>query len=83
MSNEYQRAIDAAELRENPTFVDVIGEIRQGAVDTFTNPNARPEMITAAHDKIKAIETVLNALQARITDQAFKAKREKQDRGND
>lgn len=83
MSNEFERAEAAKELQENPTFIEVIGEIRQGAVDTFTNPNSTPEMITAAHDKIKAIETVLNALQARITEQAFKAKREKQDRGND
>lgn len=83
MSSTYEKAEAASELQKNPTFVGVIGEIRQGAINTFVDPNATPEMITAAHDKIKAIETVLNALQARITEQAFKAKKEKQNHGYD
>lgn len=83
MSNEYERAEAAKELQQNDTFKEVMAEIRQAAVDVFTNPNATPDMIMTAHDKIKAVETVQNALETRLTELAFKAHKERQHLGRD
>ena len=81
MSNVYQRARDARELLENPTFKSIMDEIRQDAVALFVNASSCIDDIAKAHENVRAIETVLQAIQARITEEAMENRKKGLDRG--
>lgn len=83
MANRKQRAIDAQRLLESQTFRDVMETIRHDAIEIFSGPQAAPEEIMGAHEKVRAVQFVINELESRITDQAIAEKREGQHRGND
>lgn len=82
MSEVNQRAAEARALIADPVFQAVIAEIREDAVSAFLRSSATPAEIEAAHQKVRAIETVMAALKSR-TDAEAVAKKKDQHRGSD
>lgn len=82
MSDVKQRAAEARSLMDNAVFQAVLSEIQEDAVSAFLRSSATPADLEGAHAKIRAIETIKNALQARLTAKAFADKKD-QHRGND
>ena len=83
MSEIKRRAMEARSLRDNPAFKAVIQEIRDSAGQVFFDPHADVEGLTKAHAKVKAVETFLDALQARIDAEAIEDKKKGLHRGSD
>lgn len=83
MPDIHRLAAEARTLLSNDAFQAVMGEIRTDATSVFLNPASTMEAIEAAHRKVQAIETVENALNARITAQTFADKKKDQHRVND
>jgi len=80
MSEIKQRANEARELLENPVFQAVLGEVKQEAVDLFMNANSCIDVISRAQEKVRAVETVLAVIQARIDAETVEDKRKAQHR---
>jgi hypothetical protein len=76
-----QRALVARRLLEDEDLQALFAEIRDDATRIFLNASASAADLEAAHFKVRAVETVLNALRERLTDKAIEEKR--QHRGND
>lgn len=83
MSEIKRRAMEARSLRDNPAFKAVIQEIRDSAGQVFFDPHADVEDLTKAHAKVRAVETFLDALQARIDAEAIEDKKKGLHRGSD
>lgn len=76
-----QLAAEARVLLGNPTFQAVLEEIRQPAVQVFLNASSKPEAIAAAHDRVRAVQIILDALQTRLDAETIEQKG--QHRAND
>ena len=77
-----QRASEAKTLLADHVFKAVIGEIRDDAVGVFLDATCDITRITAAHASVRAVQVILDALQARLDAGAVEAKQDR-DRAND
>jgi len=77
-----QRASEAKTLLADHVFKAVIGEIRDDAVGVFLDATCDITRITAAHASVRAVQVILDALQARLDAEAVEAKQDR-DRAND
>jgi hypothetical protein len=82
MLDVYQRAIQARQLAGYEPFMVIADEIRDEAVGLFLNPASDITAIARAHEAIRAVETFMAAIQARI-DAEKVADKKVQDRGSD
>jgi len=82
MLDVYQRAIQARQLEGYEPFKAICDEIRDDAVQLFLNPASDINAIARAHEAIRALETFMAAIQARI-DAEKVADKKAQDRGSD
>ena len=82
MLDVYQRAIQARQLEGYEPFRAICDEIRDDAVQLFLNPASDINAIARAHEAIRALETFMAAIQARI-DAEKVADKKAQDRGSD
>jgi hypothetical protein len=80
MSEIKRRANEARELKEHHIFRAICAEIQEAAVDLFMNVNSDINTITQAHEKVRAISTFLDAIQARIDAETFEDKQKAQHR---
>ena len=60
------RANEARDLQSHHVFIAVMGEITDAAVALFCDANSGIEAISQAHEKVRAVQLVRDALQARI-----------------
>jgi hypothetical protein len=77
-----QRASEAKTLLADHVFNAVISEIRDDAVGVFLDATCDITRITAAHASVRAVQVILDALQARLDAEAVEAKQDR-DRAND
>ena len=82
MGNARQLALEAQSLMEFAPFCDIAEEIRKDAVGLFLNPASDIDAIAGAHERIRAVETFMAAIQCRITAGSLAEKKD-QHRGND
>lgn len=82
MSEIKRRASEARSLLADGVFNGVIGEIREDAVGVFLDATCDISRITAAHERVRAVQTILDALQARLDAEAVEIKQDR-DRAND
>lgn len=82
MSLIKQRASEAKTLLADHVFNAVISEIRDDAVGVFLDATCDITRITAAHASVRAVQVILDALQARLDAEAVEAKQDR-DRAND
>lgn len=82
MSLIKQRASEARHLLADHVFKAVVGEIRDEAVGVFLDATCDISRITAAHENVRAVQTILDALQARLDAEAVELKQDR-DRAND
>ena len=82
MSLIKQRASEAKILLADHVFKAVIGEIRDDAVGVFLDATCDITRIAAAHASVRAVQVILDALQARLDAEAVEAKQDR-DRAND
>jgi outer membrane protein TolC len=82
MSKAEQRAAEARTLQGNSTFNAILDEIREEAKQVFLNPHSTIETIGAAHDRVRAVQIILDAIQARLDAEAIEQKKG-QHRGSD
>jgi hypothetical protein len=59
-----------------------MGEIEASAVAVFRAAHSTPEQILAAHEKVRAVDVIRNAIKARIDSATFE-QRKNQHRGSD
>lgn len=83
MSEIDDQAAKAQALQENGAFIGLLNQIEADAIGVFVNGSAAPDMLSAAHDKIKAIAVIRTALQKQIDNKRFADKTKEQHRGND
>ena len=83
MSKAKQRAVEAKQLSDEKTFLAFSDEILSGAKKVFLNASSTIEAIAQAHERVRAIQTFNDAIQARLDDALIEEKREGQHRGND
>lgn len=83
MSDLRTRAIEAKTLAENPIFCAILQEIEDAASVLFKNAHSDMITIGAAHEKIRAIQIIRDALTARIDAASFEEHQKGQHRGND
>ena len=76
-----QRALVAKRLLDDEGLQSVFDDIRNGATATFLSASASMAEIEAAHERVRAVQVVLDAIEDRLTDKAIEEKR--QHRGND
>ncbi len=77
----FERAEEARRLLADEGLLSVFQDIRDDAASVFLSPSASPEQIAAAHEKVRAVDFIRSALQARITEEAFEQRKGNQDRG--
>ena len=82
MSKITERAAEARALMADAVFQAVCAEILEDAVLAFKRPTAAPADLTAAHEKVRAVSIIQDALQVRLDAEAFEKKKE-QHRAND
>ena len=82
MSLIKQRASEAKTLLADHVFKAVIGEIRDEAVGVFLDATCDITRVAAAHASVRAVQVILDALQARLDAGAVEAKQDR-DRAND
>jgi len=75
MSQIKQRAAEARALLANEALLSVLSEIKDDATAVFLNPFSGIEEIARAHEGVRAVETVLAALNARIDAQTVEDKK--------
>lgn len=76
------RADVARRLMADEGLAAVLKEISDAAVAVFLNASSTDEAVMSAREGVRAVETIRNALQARITEQTIAVKRG-QHRAND
>jgi hypothetical protein len=77
-----QQASEAKTLLADHVFKAVIGEIRDDAVGVFLDATCDITRVAAAHASVRAVQVILDALQARLDAEAVEAKQDR-DRAND
>jgi hypothetical protein len=77
-----QQALEARELLNNPAFQSLMEEIRSDAVGVFLDASCDITRITSAHDNVRAVQTIFDALQARLDAEAIEDKKDR-DRASD
>ena len=77
MTNTRQRAVDARRLLDDPALAEVLTEIEEAAKAAFLASRGDPASLTAAFDKARAVQTLRDALETRLADQAVADKRER------
>lgn len=82
MSKIVERAAQARSLRVDEAFKAICDEIRADAASVFLEAHSSPEAIAAAHDRVRAVQVFLDAIQARLDAEAIDQKRN-QHRVND
>ena len=82
VSDIKRRAAEARSLLDNAVFAAILSEIQEDAVAAFLRPTATPADLATAHESVRAVETIKNAIQARLDAEAFADKKD-QHRGND
>ncbi len=82
MSLIKQRASEARSLLADHVFQAVIGEIRDDAVGVFLNAACDINRVAAAHESVRAVQLILDAIQARLDAEIVEAKQDR-DRAND
>jgi len=82
MSDIKRRATEARTLLSDPSLSDVLNEIREDAIAAFLTSGGNAEQMTAAYQDVQAVQTILDALQRRITAQEIADKKD-QHRVND
>ena len=82
MSQISQRALEARGLLTTPAFQEIIGEIREEATRVFLDVNCDITAREAAHEKVRAVQTILDVIQSRIVAESIEKKRN-QHRAND
>lgn len=75
MSIATQRAAEARTLLGNHVFQAVLGEIRADASAIFLNAASSPEAVAAAHDRVRAAQTILDAIQTRLDAETIEQKK--------
>jgi hypothetical protein len=75
------RAREAKDLQENPVFCAILQEITDSALLLFTNAQSDMVAISAAHEKIRAVQLIRDALTARIDAAKFEDYKKDRDRG--
>lgn len=82
MSEIKRRASEARVLLADHVFQSVIGEIRDEAVGLFLDASCDINRLAAAHESVRAVQIILDALQSRIDAEAVQLKQDR-DRAND
>lgn len=82
MSEIKRKASEARSLLTDHVFQAVVGEIRDDAVGVFLDSTCDMNRLAAAHERVRAVQTILDALQARIDAEAVEIKQDR-DRAND
>lgn len=82
MTTVRQRAVEARELLNNLAFQSLMDEIRSDAVGVFLDASCDITRITSAHDNVRAVQTIFDALQARLDAEAIEDKKDR-DRASD
>lgn len=82
MATVKQKALEARELLNNPAFNSLMEEIRSDAVGVFLDASCDITRIASAHDSVRAVQTIFDALQARLDAEAIKDKKDR-DRASD
>lgn len=77
-----QKAAEARTLLASQAFQAIVEDIRGDAVKVFLRSEANADEISAAHDRVRAVQFILDAIQARLNAEAIQEKRN-QHRGND
>lgn len=75
MTDISQRAAEARTLLGNSTFQSVLAEIREDATRVFLNSASPIESIAAAHDRVRAVQTILDAIQARLDAETYEQRK--------
>ena len=82
MATVKQKALEARELLNSPAFNSLMEEIRSDAVGVFLDASCDITRIASAHDNVRAVQTIFDALQARLDAEAIKDKKDR-DRASD
>lgn len=82
MSEIKRKASEARVLLADHVFQSVIGEIRDEAVGLFLDASCDINRLAAAHESVRAVQIILDALQSRIDAEAVQLKQDR-DRAND
>lgn len=61
-------------LRQDETLATILTDIKDDAVQVFSNPNSTPERILEAHESIRAVGTLIRAFDAIEADAKMKNK---------
>lgn len=71
-----RRAQAARRLMEDADLTALLSEIEEEATAAFLVSRGDPALLTAAFEKVRAVQTLRNALQTRLSDEAVADKRE-------
>jgi hypothetical protein len=77
-----QKALEARELLNSSAFQGLMEDIRSDAVGVFLDASCDIDRITSAHDHVRAVQTIFDALQSRLDAEAIEDKKDR-DRVND
>lgn len=83
MSDVAHRAREAIELGENPIFCAILQEIEDAATVLFRNAQSDITQISRAHESVRAVQLIRDALTARIDAAKFEEHQKGQHRGSD
>ena len=61
-------------LRQDETLMTVLADIKEDAMQIFSNPNSEPEKILEAHESIRAVGTLIRKFDAIEADERIKQK---------
>jgi len=61
-------------LRQDETLMTILNDIKEDAIQVFSNPNSEPERILEAHESIRAVGTLIRAFDAIEADAKIKSK---------
>lgn len=78
-----QRAQEARDLLANPVFMAVSADILDAALELFMNSNSGIDILSRAHEGVRAVQKFKDALQSRIDAEVVLLKGKGQDRAND
>lgn len=71
-----RKAADAARLIDDEALARFLNDLKEEGATAFLVSGGDPERMAAAFDKVRAAETVLSALQTRVSDERIEAQRE-------
>lgn len=82
MTKSTERAAEARSLLGSQSFASITEEIRQEATQVFLSPHSTVEQRESAHDRVRAVQIILDAIQSRLDAETIEQKKERH-RGND